>query len=248
MGDVVDAGFSGQSVEPVDGDRGDGDTGPIALPRTFAQLRDRIAGGLLIVGAGLAIGGSFAALDRAVEQIGGGGGRGLTQTATTTPWHYQVVAPGPGSPVPRVVLDIGQYFGIALAAGGLVALLFGLLLVTGQARLRPAIRPAAAAAGALLVGATLATVMVVLGDEQFDNVPAQTVSVTTPQLGFWLVAAAGAVALVTVPLLLVRVDGFATPVAAAAADEPETPPYGLSVIALPPSAPEEPAEHPEKRG
>lgn len=247
---MVDTGFTGQAAAPVDGVSGDSDTGPITLPRTFAELRDLVAGGLLVVAAGLAIGGSFAALDRAVQQIGGGGaGRELTQIQTTSPWHYQVVASGADGAPARDVLDTGQYFGIALVGGGLLALLFGLLLVTGQARLRPAIRPAAATAGALLVGATLATVMVVLGDQQFDTVPAQAVRVTTAQPGFWLAAAAGAVALVSVPLLLARLSGrLPTGSGATTTGDADTPAYGLSVIALPPSAPEDPDDHLEKRG
>jgi hypothetical protein len=229
MDDVVDTGFTGQSSGPIDSGPAT-DTGPVALPlgQAFARRRDLIPGGLLILGAGLAIGGSFAGLDRAVQRVGGGG----TVLTDSAPWHYRVVAPGPGG-VPRVVLYTAQYFGVALLGGGLLALLFGLLLVTGQARTRPGIRPAAAAAGALLVGATLATVMVVLNDQQFDLVPEQSFTTTTPQLGSWLIAAAGVVALLAVPALLVRASWLAA-VGAARADDTDTPPYGLSVIALPP--------------
>lgn len=246
---MVDTGFTGQSSAPIDsGPATDTDSLRRSPGQAFARYRDLISGGLLIVGAGLAIGGSFADLDRAVQRLGFQRAGGPVEIATTSAWHYRVVASTQANPVSRLVLDTGQFFGVALLVGGLLALLFGLLVVTGQARTRLGIRPAAAAAGALLVGATLATAMVVLGDQQFDDVIGQAPSVTTPQLGFWLVAAAGAVALLAVPVLLVRstgpLDPAGDPSLATRGDDSDTPAYGLSVIALPPIEQEVPRDQP----
>lgn len=225
---MTEAAVPGQPTAPAAG---------AGRPRLGVPRKDLVSGGLLVVAALLAVGGSFAWLDRAVDRVDNGPAPGpgrVDEVAVTGPWHY-VVSGGDG----RVLFQIDQYFGVALVVGGALALAVGLLLVTGQARWRGALRPAGSVAAALLFGAVLTTVMVVLGDQQFDTL-VRSLHVTTPQLGFWLLAAAGVLALVAAPIQLAGVsrDGAPGPEA-----EAETPAYGLSVIALPPGEWEDPRRH-----
>lgn len=222
MDRVVDIGIPAESRTP-------------ALPaRTGTPRRDLLAGALLTGAAALAVGGSFASLDRAVAHVGLGGNR--TQVVETSPWYYRA---GPVEP-----FRLDQFFGAALVVGGALALAFGLFLLTGQARRIGAVRPGGVVAAALLFGAVLATVMSVLDDLQWDELAAPGAHVTHPSAGFWLLGVAGLASLAALGFLLAGLGGAARRGAgdvvadpgAAGRGEPETPAYGMRVIAIPPGA------------
>lgn len=170
---------------------------------------DIVSGLLLIAAAGLAVGGSFANLDRAIDTRSDGTPQ---QTILTSPWYYRTFGTVPGAQQ----VSLGQFFGVALAAGGMLAILFGVLLLAGRGR----IRSIAAAAAALLFGAVLATEMSVVNDIQWDALAPPGLHSTAFGPGFWLLLAAGTATAVAGLLLLVSPRR-------AAHVEPPTPPYGL---------------------
>jgi hypothetical protein len=217
MADVVDAGIS--SHPPVV-------FGLSGAARAAIPARDVVAGLLLIAATGLAVGGSFANLDRAVEHLPNGD----TQVIVTSPWYYR------SGPIQS--LDLTQFFGAALVVGGVLALVTAALLLTGRTARFAMLRPAGAAAAAVLFGAILATELSVADDLQWDSLGTVGEHVTHPATGFWLLVAAGVAALAAVAFL---VAGRSRPTVSRV--EPETPSYGVSVIALPPEAPD--PDHPK---
>jgi hypothetical protein len=182
-----------------------------------------VSGLLLIAAAGLAVGGSFTNLDRAINvgQPGGSQPGAVESTITTSPWYYRVVdnltRNGSGN------LDMTQFFGVALAVGGALAILAGVLLLLGKGGRPAPARPLGAAAAALLFGAVLTTEMSVVNDLQFDTAVPGGVHSTSFGPAFWLQLAAGVAALTAASLLL-----FATRLPARREPpDPPTPPYGL---------------------
>jgi hypothetical protein len=182
---------------------------------------DVVSGMLLVAAAGLAVGGSFENLDKAVDigQSGGSGGT-VQQTILTSPWYYRTSGTIPGA----LHVNLGQFFGVALSVGGLLAMLIGLLLLMGHGTRRVSIRSLGVAAAALLFGAVLATEMSVLNDLQWDGIAPAGVPTTALGPGFWLLLAAGVGAAAAGSLLV-----FARREGRAVGAEPPTPPYGFSL-------------------
>jgi hypothetical protein len=180
---------------------------------------DVVAGMLLIAAAGLAVGGSFENLDKAIDTgPPGGSGGTVQQTILTSPWYYRTSGTIPGAPH----VNLGQFFGVALAVGGLLAVLIGVLMLLGHGGRRVPVRPLGIVAAALLFGAVLATEMSVLNDIQWDGIAPAGVHTTAFGPGFWLLLAAG-VATAAAGSLLV----FAPREGQAVRVEPPTPPYGF---------------------
>jgi hypothetical protein len=172
---------------------------------------------LLIAAAGTAIGGSFENLDRAIDTQPGGV---VQQTILTSPWYYRTFGNVPGTqPV-----DLGQFFGIALAVGGMLAILCGVLLLLGQGGRLTAVRSLGAAAAALLFGAVLATEMSVVNDIQWDALAPSGEHSTAFGPGFWLLFVAGLATVAAGALLLIYPRRGPR---RAARGEPPTPAYGL---------------------
>jgi hypothetical protein len=196
---------------------------PLAMPVDAAVPQvdagphpvDVVSGMLLIAAAGLAVGGSFENLDKAVD-IGTTGGT-TQQTILTSPWYYRTSGTIPGA----LHADLGQFFGVALAVGGLLAILIGVLLLMGHGERRASIRSLGTVAAALLFGAVLATEMSVLNDIQWDAIAPAGVHTTAFGPGFWLLLAAGLATAAAGSLLVF--------VRRPARVEPPTPPYGFSL-------------------
>ncbi|HYS37477.1 MAG TPA: hypothetical protein VEO01_17825 [Pseudonocardiaceae bacterium] len=196
-------------------------TGPPVPPDAGPHAVDVVSGMLLIAAAGLAVGGSFENLDKAID-VGPAGGAGGTvqQTILTSPWYYRTSGTIPGA----LHVNLGQFFGVALSVGGLLAVLIGVLMLMGLGGRRAPIRSLGIVAAALLFGAVLATEMSVLNDIQWDGLASAGVHTTTLGPGFWLLLAAGAATAGAASLLVfARREGRAVRV------EPPTPPYGFAL-------------------
>jgi hypothetical protein len=193
---------------------------PVGPEAAGPHAVDVVSGMLLVAAAGLAVGGSFENLDKAIDVGPAGAGGTVRQTILTSPWYYRSSGSVPGA----LHLNLGQFFGVALSVGGLLAVLIGVLLLMGFGGRRAPVRPLGIVAAALLFGAVLATEMSVLNDIQWDGLASAGVHTTTFGPGFWLLLAAG-VATVGAGSLLV----FARSESRAVRIEPPTPPYGFAL-------------------
>jgi hypothetical protein len=160
---------------------------------------------LLVLAAGLAIGGSFATLDVFRSH---GTDPSLNDVNTTTANAWSLVYTPASDTGDRV-----QYLGYALSVGALLALAAAVLLVLTGPRLATFARAAAPVAAGLLFGVTLTVAMSVLTDLGFNIHDPDFVETVSPGLGFWLVlgGCALAIAAIVITLMLPRTDQPSAP-------------------------------------
>ncbi|HWE88287.1 MAG TPA: hypothetical protein VG317_02335 [Pseudonocardiaceae bacterium] len=187
---------------------------------------------LLVVGAGLAIGGSFAALDNwALNEPNSN----YRSTTTVSGWSYR--NQGAGQPVQHEA----QWIGVALVVGGVLAIAAAVLLLVTLRRGRPVVGALAAVSGAVLFGVALTVGVSVLGDLGFAKATNDYTETVSPGLGFWLILAAGLLGIAAVVLALLT-GGSASP---GVESEPPTPPQGMPALPQPQQYPtQHPTQHP----
>lgn len=182
--------------------------GPPADPGTVS---DRASGVLLVLGAALAIGGSFATLDKSTESIDGSD-KASVYTTVAKAWSYSNSIPG------QETHSVTQLYGVPLLIGGLIAIAAAVLLLTGSGRRFPVTRVLGVTGAALLFGTTLTVVTSVVNDTQWDTDSRST----TFGPGFYLLTAACLLALGATALTVL---GTRRP--ALAPGGPAQPPYAV---------------------
>jgi hypothetical protein len=141
---------------------------------------------LLVIAGGLAIGGSFGTLDAEYERAGH-----QTLVLTYTSWRLRQ-----GGTYSAPISFHAPHFGIPLVVAGGLALAAGVLVVVSGGRFDAVLRPAATAVAGLLVGTVWTVGLVVSADLDAAGGGPGFRSTWTSGAGFWLVSAAGLVALV----------------------------------------------------
>ncbi|WP_157881230.1 hypothetical protein, partial [Streptomyces griseoruber] len=151
--------------------------GPPADPGAAA---DRVSGGLLLVGAALALTGSFTTLDESKETIGSGSSSAAVYRTVAKAWSYTTSVPGQKSQ------SVTQFDGVPLLVGALLAVAAGVLLLTGSGGRQPLVRVLGVTGAVLLLGTTLTVAVSAVGDTQWDTGARST----TFGPGFYLLTAA----------------------------------------------------------
>ncbi|WNZ09977.1 hypothetical protein [Streptomyces sp. 11x1] len=155
---------------------------PASPPGDPAAASDRTTGALLILGALLALGSSFATLDKSVQHIGE---EEPVYETVAKPWSYS------SGDIGGKTESVMQFSGFLLLLGALVAVAAAVLLLTGRSRRLP-LGPALAVGGSvLLLGTTLSVLTEAFNDTQWDG-DGRT---TTFGAGFYLLAVAFLLAL-----------------------------------------------------
>ncbi|WP_086749133.1 hypothetical protein, partial [Streptomyces scabiei] len=186
-------------------------------PGDPAAASDRASGALLILGALLAIGGSFATLDKSVQYLGDEEKGEPVYENVAKAWSYSSWEVG------GETTEVTQFSGVPLLLGGLLAIAAAVLLLTGRSRRLP-LGPALGVAGAvLLLGTTLTVLTDAFNDTQWDG-DGRT---TTFGPGFYLLTIASLLALgATVTTVLVGrrpAGAFPAPSGFQAAQPPQVP-------------------------
>lgn len=175
---------------------------PAAPPGDPAAAADRTSGALLIPGALLAVGSSFATLDKSVQHLGDE--EEPVYETVAKAWSYT------SGDIGGEMESVTQFSGLLLLFGALAAVAAAVLLLTGRARRLP-LGPALGVGGAvLLLGTTLSVLTEAFNDTQWDG-EGRT---TTFGAGFYLLAVACLLALgatVTATLATRRPAGAAAP-------------------------------------
>jgi hypothetical protein len=154
-------------------------------------IRRRLPALLLVAAGGLAVGGSFGTLEEEFERAGA-----ATLTLTYTSWRLVQ-----GGNVTESLYFHAPHFGIPLVVAGTLALLAGVLLAMD---VDPVVRPLAVGAAGLLVGTVWTVGLVVSADvDAVTSGPNLTLRWVIGA-GFWLVLAAGVLALAGAGVLLVE--------------------------------------------
>jgi uncharacterized membrane protein YphA (DoxX/SURF4 family) len=139
---------------------------------------------LLVVAGALAVGGSFGTLEEEFERAGA-----ATLTLTYTSWRLVQ-----GGSYTETLYFHAPRFGIPLVVAGALAIVAGVLLALD---IGPLTRPSAVGAAGLLVGTVWTVGLVVSADvDAVTSGPGLTLTWSIGT-GFWLVLAAGVVALAT---------------------------------------------------
>lgn len=145
-------------------------------------IRPRLPALLLVAAGGLAVGGSFGTLEEEFERAGA-----ATLTLSYTSW--QLVQ---GGSFTGALYFHAPHFGIPLVVAGALAIAAGVLLALD---IGPLARPSAIGAAGLLVGTVWTVGLVVSADvDAVTSGPSLTLHWTIGA-GFWLVLAAGVLAL-----------------------------------------------------
>ncbi len=151
---------------------------PASPPGDPAAASDRTSGALLLLGALLAFGSSFATLDKSVQHLGEG--EEPIYETVAKPWSYS------SGDIGGETESVMQFSGLLLLFGTLVAVAAAVLLLTGRSRRLP-LGPALAVGGSvLLLGTTLSVLTEAFNDTQWDG-EGRT---TTFGAGFYLLAVA----------------------------------------------------------
>ncbi|MDX3053372.1 hypothetical protein PV378_44000, partial [Streptomyces scabiei] len=222
---------------------------PPAPPGSPAGTTHRAAGALLILGALLAIGGSFATLDKSVQYLGDGKKAQPAYESVAKAWSYSNWG------VTEAPTSVTQFSGVPLLLGGLLALAAAVLLLSGRGRRSPSAPALGIAGGVLLFGTTLTVLTDAFNDTQWDG-DGRT---TTFGPGFYLLTVALLLALGGAVTSLLALRGhagalpgpaphpFAAPQPAQPAQPAQAPPAPQHWQALPaatPGAPGTPAAQP----
>ncbi|WP_405724629.1 hypothetical protein OG607_19325 [Streptomyces sp. NBC_01537] len=185
---------------------------PPAPPKDPAAVLERVSGGVLILAALLAIGGSFAVLDKSVATVSGGDS--VVYTTVAKAWSYSTTNLGEPSQ------SVTQLYGVPLLIGGLFAIATAVLLLAGVSRRLPLTRVLGVAGSVLLFGTTFTVATSGVNDTMWDTDGRST----TLGPGFYLIALACLLALAaTVVTLLGTRRPAAAPLAAHPAPQPPAP-------------------------
>ncbi|MEH0520810.1 hypothetical protein QBA38_17565 [Streptomyces stelliscabiei] len=177
-----------------------GHGGPPAPPADPATTADRTSGALLILGALLAIGGSFATLDKSVQYLGGEKEGGAVYENVAKAWSYS------GSGAIDKPTSVTQFSGVPLLLGGLLAIAAAVLLLTGRSRRSPLGPAFGIVSAALLLGTTFTVLTDAVNDTQWDG-DGRT---TTFGPGFYLLTVALLLALGATVTTVLALRGPAT--------------------------------------
>ncbi|WP_371578615.1 hypothetical protein [Streptomyces sp. NBC_01314] len=154
-----------------------------APPGDPAAASDRVSGTLLLLGALLAVGGSFTTLDKSVQYLSEGDKKQSVYENVAKAWSYSSWEVG------GKATEVTQFSGVPLLLGGLLAVVAAVLLLTGR---RLPLGPALGVASAvLLLGTTLTVLTDAVNDTQWDG-DGRT---TTFGPGFYLLTVASLLAL-----------------------------------------------------
>ncbi|MFF9034402.1 hypothetical protein ACF090_02905 [Streptomyces sp. NPDC014892] len=157
---------------------------PATPPGDPAAAADRASGALLILGALLAVGSSFATLDKSVQYVDEAEKEPVYETVAKA-WSYT------SGDIGGETESVTQFSGLLLLLGALVAVAAAVLLLTGRGRRLP-LGPALTVGGAvLLLGTTLSVLTEAFNDTQWDG-DGRT---TTFGAGFYLLGVACLLAL-----------------------------------------------------
>lgn len=165
--------YAGHPAPPHPGYR------PTAPPGDPAAVLDRVSGSLLVLGALLAIGGSFATLDTSVQYLSEDRDEPIYHNVAKA-WSYSSWATG------EETTTVTQFSGIPLLIGGLLAVAAAVLLLTGRSRRLPLGPALAVGSAVLLLGTTLVVVTDAFNDTQWDTGD----RTTTYGAGFYLLTVA----------------------------------------------------------
>ncbi|MFF5358218.1 hypothetical protein ACFY4I_02260 [Streptomyces scabiei] len=227
---------------------------PPAPPGSPAGTTDRAAGALLMLGALLAIGGSFATLDKSVQYLGDEKKGEPVYESVAKAWSYS------NSGMTDAPTSVTQFSGVPLLLGGLLAVAAAVLLLSGRGRRFPPAPALGIAGGVLLFGTTLTVLTDAFNDTQWDG-DGRT---TTFGPGFYLLTVALLLALGGAVTSLLALRGpagalprpaphpFAVPQATPPAQAPPAPQHWQALPAAPaaqpyPSAPPPaPPSHPQQ--
>lgn len=205
---------------------------PPGPPRDLATVSDRLSGALLVVGAALAIGSSFATLDSSVAYLGDDQDKGELFRTVAKAWSYTNETPG------QETIETTQFHGVPLLIGGLLAVVAAVLLLTGSSRRIPLTRGLGVASAALLFGTTLMVVTTAVNDAQWDD----DNRTTTFGPGFYMVTFACLLALAATVITLLGTRGPAK-TAAGPAQHPQPWPIPPASQPYPPAQP--PSSYPQ---
>jgi hypothetical protein len=163
---------------------------------------------MLLIGAVLAVAGSFPTLTKAVDTTSGGSAADSFNNIDKA-WNFSTQS----SDFSQSEL---QFLGLPLALGAAIAITIGILLLTGFGARRIPARALGLAGAGILLGATLTVAMVAVDDGQFDT----STRHTSFGPGFWLVVLSAVAALgAAIPGILAR---FGAGAAAGASQAPVT--------------------------
>jgi hypothetical protein len=205
---------------------------PPAHPPADPAVLERLSGAVLILGALLAIGGSFATLDKSVEAIPGSKS-GVVYTTVAKAWSY--TSTNVGQPSHTVT----QLYGIPLLIGGLLAIATAVLLLAGVSRRLPPTRILGVAGAVLLFGTTLTVATTALNDTQWDTDSRST----TLGPGFYLITLACLLALGATALTLLSTQRPALP-ALPTPQPPQQQPWPTAPAPAPQQHPAQPLQPP----
>ncbi|MET7650049.1 MULTISPECIES: hypothetical protein [unclassified Streptomyces] len=121
-----------------------------------------MSGALLILGAALAVGGTFTTLDESAEHADGNSKEALYRTVAKA-WSYSNSIPG------QKTISVRQFHGVPLLLSSLVAIVAAVLLLAGFGRRRPLTRVLGVSAATLLFGVTLMVATAAFNDTQWDT-------------------------------------------------------------------------------
>jgi hypothetical protein len=159
-----------------------------------------VSGALLILGAALTIGGSFATLDKSAEYLDSRKKAAVYQTVAKV-WSYSSASPG------QKTISVTQLYGVPLLIAGLIAIAAAVLLLAGFGRRLPLTRVLGVAGAVLLFGTTLTVATAAVNDTQWDT-DSRT---TTFGAGFYLLSFACLLALAATVLTVLGTRRPATP-------------------------------------
>ncbi|WP_340377443.1 hypothetical protein U5640_21790 [Streptomyces sp. SS7] len=208
---------------------------PPGPPADPGAAGDRLSGALLLVGAALALTGSFTTLDTSKETIGSGSSSAAVYRTVAKAWSYTTSVPGQKSH------SVTQFDGVPLLVGALLAVTAGVLLLTGSGGRQPLVRVFGVTGAVLLFGTTLTVAVSTVGDGQWDTGGRST----TFGPGFYLLTVACVLGLATTVLTVLATRRPATAPAAVPAPYPQPWATGPVPQAYPqayPQAPQPPAQ------
>lgn len=187
---------------------------PPSPPADPAAVSDRVSGALLILGAALTIGGSFATLDKSAEYVDSSNKAPVYRTVAKA-WSYSNASPG------QKTISVTQLYGVPLLIGSLIAIAAAVLLLAGLSRRLPLTRVLGVTSAVLLFGTTLTVATAAVNDTQWDTDSRST----TLGPGFYLLTFACLLALAATVLTVLgtRRPATAAPLPAQPAPQPPQP-------------------------